>query len=357
MKKARKPLLSSAELAQIKQTLDERDYDLVSEVGAGAFAHVFKVFSRQYSDYFAAKVFPIGSPTLAKNITSFTTEYGALSKIYHPNVINVYAQFSDTNNLYIILDFCPGGSVMDIIKNRTVLNEEQILFWLFQIANALQTCHDFGYAHRDVKPANILLDYQGRPKLADFGLSILTDPNVLSQRVAGSLSYSAPEVVKGHKYDPYKADVWSLGMTFYVISTFNLPFKAKTDQDLLQEISDPQIKYPDTMSPVIKDLISKMLVVYPEQRITISELLLDKAFSKFKKKKSIRSCQSFVKTTFADHSSLMKRSLLSVPPKKPNQNPHFSYTPISSSSLAAVIPKRVKPKLPVTPSFHFDIGN
>ena len=355
MKKTRGPLLSSSELAQIKQTLDEKDYELVSEVGSGAFAHVFKVFSRHYSDYFAAKVFPIGSPTLAKNITSFTTEFAALSKIYHPNVINVYAQFSDKSNLYIILDFCPGGSVMDIIKNRTVLSEEQILFWLFQIANALQSCHDFGYAHRDVKPANILLDYQGRPKLADFGLSIITDQNVRSQRVSGSLSYSAPEVVKGQKYDPYKADSWSLGMTFYVISTFNLPFKAKTDQQLLQEILDPHITFPDNMPPTIKNLLSKMLVVDPEQRISISDLLLDKTFTKFKKKKSIRSCNSFVKTTFADHSSLMKRSLVSLHPKAGQQN-HFSYTP-AHSSMASVVPKRVKPKLPATPSFHFDIGN
>jgi len=135
-----------------------------------------------------------------------------------------------------------------------------------QIASALLECHQRQIAHQDIKPANVLLDQYGRPKLADFGLSQQFDGQAKTQQRVGSLAYMAPEVLSGGHRDAFRSDVWSLGITFYYMAVGRLPWNAETSFELETIIKSGVYPNPTNCVPSFRAVLRKMLTPEPAQR-------------------------------------------------------------------------------------------
>jgi serine/threonine protein kinase len=118
---------------------------------------------------------------------------------------------------YLFLEFCPAGTLLDVVRKAGPFEGAQLHAACKAILNGLAYIHGRHIAHLDIKPSNIFIDRFGRPKLADFGISRrFADPSSVHR--AGTLAFLAPEVLGCAAYDPFKADIWSLGVTFYVMA-------------------------------------------------------------------------------------------------------------------------------------------
>lgn len=289
----------------ILQTLESHGFDLIQQIGHGGFATAYLITSRQYNQKFVAKVFDISQTDENKSAASFESEISALIQLIHPNIISIFDHFTTEHFLYLILEYCPNGTLNDMIKEYsspivpllTSENENQkdtkstensnhgipppLLYNLaFQILTALSFCQNRGIAHRDIKPSNIFIDKYWRPKLADFGFATNFFNRQLSDTFAGSLPFMPLEILHLTPYDPAKADIWSLGITFFVMATGYLPFKPKSANHLAMLIATHELEIPDYVDIEFADIIRSMLKVKPFERASISSILLTPFFKR-----------------------------------------------------------------------------
>lgn len=257
---------------QVRATLLEHNYQLIELLGSGGFACVYKVWSEQYNMYFAAKVFDIRGPTLSGNISSYTAEIQALMQLSHKNILSVYNHFSGKDYIYMILEFCPNGNLNDHIKEKG-MNPEKMGEVCKALVSALSYCHSLRIAHCDIKPSNILFDAHDRLKLADFGLSHKSVGTTRAHRFAGTKLFIAPEVIKLKVHDPFKADVWSLGITFYLMATGHTPWPTHSTTECLNAIKNGKFEIPEDVHPLYANIIKLMLSIDPNDRPNMSELV------------------------------------------------------------------------------------
>lgn len=223
----------------------------------GGFAAVIKVSSPKYNTVFAAKISPV-----TRGIGSYTTEFSTLMHITHPNVVNIFDYFSDSKYSYIILDWCANGSLNDKLREGGTIEAKNVITSLI---SAIEYCHSLGICHSDIKPGNILFDKYDRVKIVDFGLAKKCGPSQMSHRFAGSKHFIAPEVLEMRRHDPFKADVYSLGVTIYAILKRRLPGSNETDFD--------------GMSEGMADCIRRMLKTDPGERPTMQEVVSMELFT------------------------------------------------------------------------------
>jgi serine/threonine-protein kinase HSL1 (negative regulator of Swe1 kinase) len=201
---------------------------------------------------------------------SFEAEINALVKLNHPNVIKIYNYFRSESLVYMILEFCPGGSLRDVIDNQGPIAVPQLYELSRQLVSALAACHAFEIAHRDIKPGNILIDGYGRAKLADFGLACRPDIVSTSTQVAGSLPYVAPETLSERCVDPRPGDIWSLGVTLYEMAVGSIPWNV---DHIKHDIQAGRVTYPGIIPHEFRVLLSHMLRVDPKMRWSCADIL------------------------------------------------------------------------------------
>ena len=242
-------------------------YKKVDFIGKGSFSSVYLVFSAKYNSNFALK-----KTILASDVDNGGTdaEIDSLLRLNHPNIIRIYDWFRKDNILYSVFEYCPNGSIGSIVGRGLPKN----IFMMFakQLLEALNFCHKNGVAHRDIKPANIFLDMYNRPKLADFGLSFRVSKGS-NHNFAGSLAYMAPEIVSQVKADPYKADIWSLGITFYYLLCGRTPWGENTAAVIQKMIQKGEIFYPEEINRDLQHFIESMLRFTPDERPSCQKLL------------------------------------------------------------------------------------
>ena len=153
-----------------------------------------------------------------------------LSKEKNKFFCNYYEALQDNLNLYLVLEYLPGGELFRMIKNEGNLNASQAKFYLAEIVLALEDLHKRNIIYRDLKAENILLTQSGHVKLIDFGFSKQLK-DIKKDRVmtnCGTRTYAAPEVMMGGKYN-YKADIWSLGILICELVGGFTPFRSSSD--------------------------------------------------------------------------------------------------------------------------------
>lgn len=257
-----------------------RGYTFLRIIGKGGFSSVYLVESARFKQLFCAKVINVStnSNEIDSQWKTFDQEVQILSQLNHPHVIRIYDHFSEKNNFFIVLEFCMGGSLSDVIKKHKALTIDKFAIYGKQVVTALALCHARGIAHHDLKLANVLLDEYGRAKLADFGISIKSSIGTLCESYAGSTNYESPEIVQKVPHDPFKADIWALGVMFCYMITGNSPWRCDTIGQLKKLINAGKYYLPRNTDPIIADMVSKMLVVNPEERISIDELARNPLF-------------------------------------------------------------------------------
>lgn len=264
---------SSLDPEAIKRTLIDHGYEYIRSLGSGGFAAVYLVRSQKYGCEFAVKV------SVHENDFSVDKEkeIQTLIGLGNPNIIRMYEYFVDASYLYIILEYCPGGSLNDMLHSpggSGTLKEPAIYVICRQITLALKACHDQHVAHRDIKPQNILVDQYGRPKLADFGLSDHFGQGAMAKSRAGSRAYMAPEVLRKSEYNPFTADIWSLGVTFYVLATGHFPWNMESQKEMELSINIGMIDFGQVkLDPEFQRIIRKMINVKAKQRASLEWIL------------------------------------------------------------------------------------
>ncbi|CAG9770009.1 unnamed protein product [Ceutorhynchus assimilis] len=253
-------------------------YELDKTIGKGNFAVVKLATHIVTRTKVAIKI--IDKTVLdEENLTKIFRETAILKKLRHPHVTRLYQLMETKQTIYLVTEYASNGEIFDhlVAKGRMAEPEAKRVF--SQIVSAVCYCHSQGVVHRDLKAENLLLDHNFNIKLADFGFSNqFTEGNLLST-FCGSPPYAAPELFRGLKYDGTKADIWSLGVVVYILVCGSLPFDGHTLQALRNVVIEGKFRIPFFMSQDCEHLVRHMLVVDPDKRLTISQILKHKWLS------------------------------------------------------------------------------
>ena len=252
----------------------ETEFDLIELVGQGNYGRVYKAIHKKTGKIYSAKIAYIEK---ANEIESFKKEINILSQCNNQYIVHYYGSYIKGHQIWIILEFCDGGSLYELIKILPRnLNEEEIASLIYMILKGLIFLHENKKIHRDVKSENILLTHEGIAKLADFGVSTQL-MHSFSKKITkiGTPFYMSPEVIMQNKYD-YKCDIWSLGITSIEMAEGEPPFsKVKGYWVLKKIITHPPkgLKNKEKWSKEFNDFIEKCLIYEPEKRPSAKELL------------------------------------------------------------------------------------
>ena len=306
-----------SELDQLASNLPQKinEYTFEKLIGQGGFSRVFLVSSPKYDFKFCAKV-------MTKSLQNDNlSDIEFLLRLEHPNIVRIYDQFIIEPMVYCILEYCPNGSLHDNVQEGKMKKPDEIIFQMQQILLALDFVHSHNIAHRDIKPSNILIDKYGRPKLIDFGISLRIEPGELIREFSGSKAYSPPEVILEQPHDPYKADIWSLGVTFYFLIITKLPWPKSPEKVMTTAIEQAQYTLPKYTPPPFAKLIKSMLQVDPDDRPSIKNLLRSKIFPKNVILRPLKSSTNDQKKN--SNSSNNEELRYEKPPQKANQSSFF----------------------------------
>ena len=200
-------------------------------------------------------------------------EFEMLTKFNHINVILVTEIFESYDSYYSVMEYCEGGELFNYIVKKRRLSEEESAFFYYQLINGLEYIHSLNMVHRDLKPENLLLTKEHILKIIDFGLSnYYKDKNKLLSTPCGSPCYASPEMIAGKNYDGFKIDIWSTGIILYAMLCGFLPFEDNDNDQLFKKILECKLEFPKYVKGNSKDLIQKILVTNPKERITIKDI-------------------------------------------------------------------------------------
>ena len=195
-----------------------RRYRLDALVGEGGFAQVYRAYDLGLHRTVAVK---IPKPSRNELAGTFLAEARRIAHLKHDNIVAVYDVGVEDKNVFIVSEFMEGESLAQRLAKGT-LREEETISWITGIADALQYAHSRNVVHRDVKPANILVDHHGKAKLADFGIASLTGGSESSPNHFGTLNYMSPERVGGSEGDA-RSDIYGLAVVMYEALTGRPP--------------------------------------------------------------------------------------------------------------------------------------
>eukprot|EP01031_Cornospumella_fuschlensis_P035081 gene35081-42489_t len=256
----------------------ERHYKFGRTLGQGTFATVKMATCLSDNTKWAVKVIKRSALT-SEDEESLKMEIQILQLTNHPNIVSVKEVFYCKNYVYLVMDLMTGGELFDRIVTKDHYSEQEAKGALSQIVIAIKYCHDKNIVHRDLKPENILYqspDDNAVLKIADFGLATLLRPNQLMNVACGTPGYVAPEILKGISYGK-EVDMWSIGVILYILLCGFPPFYDDNNKKLFAQIVGGNYSFPDpywtSISPLAKDLVSKLLVVDPKARLTASAVL------------------------------------------------------------------------------------
>ncbi|KAF4551659.1 Protein kinase domain-containing protein 1 [Elsinoe fawcettii] len=203
-------------------------------------------------------------------------EIAIMKLLDHPNIVRLYDVWENHNELYLVMEYVPGGELFHYVEEQRGLDEKETVYIFRQIVAALLYCHRMHIHHRDLKPENILLDRDNAQiKLVDFGMAALQPEGKQLTTACGSPHYAAPEVIRSRPYDGAKADVWSCGVILYVMLTGTTPFNYDHDRNLAvmyAAIQAADYYMPPELSYHAKDLLRRIFVTKPEKRINMDEI-------------------------------------------------------------------------------------
>jgi calcium-dependent protein kinase len=269
--------ISSTQFIGKKQGLIWDFYRRGKSLGSGANGQVFEAVHLVSNERRAIKVISKHKLKAARNaIEKFEAEVEILRRMDHPSIMRLYEFYEDKHNYYLATEQCTGGELFDYIIEQGKLSEAQAAKIMKQVLGAVSYCHSHGIVHRDLKPENLLRETQeadSNIKVIDFGESALMTPGERLSSMLGTAYYIAPEVLTTSYSE--KCDVWSCGVILYILLSGTPPFNGKTDSEIFSKVKQGRF---DLTSPLwqevstqARDLITKMLVVDPAQRITAQE--------------------------------------------------------------------------------------
>ncbi|BFY97881.1 hypothetical protein BsWGS_00921 [Bradybaena similaris] len=287
--------LKKAQLNEhIKKDLDPlQNWEIVGEIGEGAFGAVYKARNKTTNEFAALKQVEIKSE---EDLEDFAVEINILAECQHKNIVGLHEAFFFDSKLWMFIEFCGGGALDSIMVDlERPLSEPMIRYVAHEMCVALAFLHAHKVIHRDIKAGNVLLTLDGEVKLADFGVSAKnTKTQQKRDTFIGTPYWMAPEVIlcetlKDTPYD-FKADIWSLGITLIEFAQIEPPNKDMHPMRVLikiQKSDPPGFDKPSKWSKDFRNFVQKCLVKNPEQRASANDLLEHPFIKDYVDKKAI----------------------------------------------------------------------
>lgn len=260
----------------MRKELIKNRYLLIKEIASGGTAVVFQAWDYVLERMIAIKRIQQHLTLSATVIDSFWREVLNAAKLQHENILQVYDFFHSIDNVcYIIMEYAIGKDLSVMLKechNKDVtLPQELAVKIIFEIAKGLCYAHEkrdeitgqpLGIIHLDISPSNILIYYDGRVKLTDFGIAkaiFAAEKNAVKTFLKGKYHYMSPEQIKGENVD-FKSDLFSLGIVFYELLTGKKPFTGKDEYEVMKKIAEAEIDIsilPTNLQSIVKKLLAK----------------------------------------------------------------------------------------------------
>ena len=263
---------------EINDFLRKNNYELHNLLGSGSYSHVYRVSRRNKN--FAFKVIDLNKVEDHYKKNFLESEIGILKKIQSKKtkyIIKIIEMASTKNKVMIAMEFASNGTLTDFLKQNGALSEMAAQNWFPKILDAIVYLHGIRVAHRDIKLENILLTKKYKPKVSDFSYAIeVKADSPLSTQFCGTVPYFPPEILQRKPHNPLMADIWSLGICFYIMLNDKLPFVLDNDSLMLKQQLNKQWKHrPNVgkkLSPQLKNLIASMLEPNLSRRATAEKL-------------------------------------------------------------------------------------
>ncbi|XP_077233236.1 serine/threonine-protein kinase SRK2A-like isoform X1 [Tasmannia lanceolata] len=251
-------------------------YEMMKDIGSGNFGVARLMRNKETRELIAMKYIERG-PKIDENVAREIINHRSLR---HPNIIRFKEVILTPTHLAIVMEYAAGGELFERICNAGRFSEDEARYFFQQLISGVNYCHSMQICHRDLKLENTLLD--GRPaprlKICDFGYSKSSLLHSRPKSTVGTPAYIAPEVLSRREYDGKLADVWSCGVTLYVMLVGAYPFEDQEDpknfRKTIGKIMAAQYKIPDyvRISQDCKHLLARIFVASPSKRTTIKEI-------------------------------------------------------------------------------------
>lgn len=258
-------------------------YGVTGLIGMGSFAEVRIGYDKSTTEQVAIKVMKKNKKD-SELMRSVECEMNFISKnINHDNIVGTFDVFDTRDNLFIVMEYMPGGMLYDILANEGYFSERNAVDVMKNLLEAVKCLHDFDIVHRDIKPENVLAINKTWPlkvKLADFGLADFVLENSFGEKstcgMYGTPFFVAPEVIKAETYTP-AVDIWSLGVLTYNMLSGKLPFDGNNIKEVLRRVRSGKYTFPPSewneISPEAKSFINGLLELDPKRRLTADQAL------------------------------------------------------------------------------------
>jgi len=263
---------TSATIRNFGADVKPKDFELFERLGQGSFGAVWLGQHIKTKRICAIKAIS----TEGADMESTMAEISFMRELYSPYIIQYYGSISNGPELWILMEYCSGGSTRDLMKAlKEPISEPEIASIMKNVFRGLEYLHSMHKIHRDIKAGNIMLDACGDAKLGDFGIS--SDFNSMDKHntVIGTPYWMAPEVILSEGYDE-RADIWSSGITMIELAEMKPPLHTLHPMRAIFKIPmepSPTFKEPQKYSPLFNDFLAKCLEKDPEVRLTATQAL------------------------------------------------------------------------------------
>ena len=252
-------------------------YNEIRKLGQGGFGSVFLYKNKLTNQDVAIKFIDLKTIMTPEDVNRLYSEISILRGLKHPNIVDLIDVFDLDNRSCFVMEYCSGGELMEYIKEKEILTEEEVHSLGAQMVDAVRYCHNSKVIHRDLKPENVLFSNSSKTviKIVDFGIAGMFSVGRIGEASeAGSLLYTAPEVISGRDIRAAPAlDVWSLGCIIYMMLTGTHPFLGKTYDSTIQKIiAAKHAPLPPTVAKHWDKFFEKIFKINPEERWTMLEI-------------------------------------------------------------------------------------
>lgn len=247
--------------------ISAKDFEAIQLLGKGSFGEVYLVEHKKNQELYAMKIL-MKSKIMGQNLVKYAmTERNVLSYIKHPFIVGLKFAFQTSSKLFLILDYCPGGSMSAMISREKRFSENRARIYLSEILLAIEELHRRDIIYRDLKPDNIVLDEEGHALLTDFGLSKegIMD-NHSAHSFCGSVAYLAPEMLKRQGHGK-SVDWYLLGVLFYEMIVGFPPYFSTNRDQMFNNIQRGKLKIPTSLSVDARSLLKELLNRDPLKRL------------------------------------------------------------------------------------------
>ncbi|KIJ37715.1 hypothetical protein M422DRAFT_33611 [Sphaerobolus stellatus SS14] len=250
------------------------DFDVVETLGTGTFGRVLLVSLRKSAtelepiSFFAMKVLRKSEVIRLRQAEHVNSERYILSRIRHPFIVDLYATFQDSLNIYMLESYVPGGELFTHLRRAGRFTPDVTRFYLATIILALKFLHTYNVIYRDLKPENLLLDNRGYLRLTDFGFAKKVDDRTWT--LCGTPEYLAPEIIRNEGHGK-AADWWAVGILCYEMLVGYPPFFDDHAYGIYEKILRGRIRWPPDIDPLSRELVRGFL--HPDRSKRLGNLI------------------------------------------------------------------------------------